>query len=71
MLELAHRAEAAQRDKDAATAAAVAREEVLRAELQQARARADTISHSLTEVGSCVSPRGMLLRVLIDQGRQQ
>lgn len=49
--ELGHQAKATQRDQDASTAAAAAREEVLRAELEQARARADTMSHSLSEVG--------------------
>lgn len=50
--ELGHLVEAAQKDKQSSAAAGAAREEVLRTEVEQARSRADTLSHSLAEVGS-------------------
>ena len=38
------------KDKEAGESAAAAREELLRAEIEQARTRADTMSRSLVEV---------------------
>lgn len=49
--ELKHQGEAERKTAEADASAAVAREEVLRAEMEQARTRADAMGQSLAEVG--------------------
>lgn len=58
--ELALHVEAALKDKETSALAAATREQVLQAEIEHARARADTMSQSLAEVGLSETWQGLV-----------